>query len=58
MGYSKSSYTLSETEGYVEVCINATSPGTAAGFIINSTITESITSKYPFTQYNVGKYDT
>ena len=48
MGYNESSYTLSEAEGYVEVCVNATSPGTAAEFIINSTITENITSKYHF----------
>ena len=42
VGYSESSYTLSEAEGYVEVCVNAMSPGTAAEFDISSTATESM----------------
>ena len=33
VGYSKTSYTLNEAEGYVEVCVNAISPGTAAEFL-------------------------
>ena len=43
VGYSESSYILSEAEGYVEVCVNATSP---AVFNISSTAAESINSKY------------
>ena len=48
VGYNDSSYTLSEAKGYVEVCVNATSPGTATEFNISSTATENITSKYAF----------
>ena len=37
VGFNETSYTLGEAEGYVEVCVNATSPGTAAEFNIIST---------------------
>ena len=46
VSYNKSSYTLSEAERIVEICVNAESPGTAAEFSISSTAIEDISSKY------------
>ena len=42
VGYNESSYTLSEANGYVEVCVNATSPGISEEFYIYSTSAEMI----------------
>ena len=52
VGYTESSYTISDSEDYVEICIKATSPGIEANFSISSSI-ENITSKciYTITYY-------
>ena len=46
VGYNESSYILSEANGYVEVCVNATSPGISEEFNIHSTSTENMISEY------------
>ena len=38
VGYTQTSYTLTEDEDSVELCVNATSPGIAEEFMINATL--------------------
>ena len=63
VGYNESSYTLSEANGYVEVCVNATSPGISEEFYIYSTSTENRISEYinlsvdfPYFLFNQTRY--
>ena len=46
VGYVESSHILSEANGYVEVCVNATSLGISEEFYIYSTSTGNTISKF------------
>ena len=45
MGYNESRYTLYEGEESVEICINATTPGIPAEFVVNVTV-DVLASKF------------
>ena len=45
VGYNESRYTLYEGEESVEICVNATTPGISAEFVVNVTI-DQVASKF------------
>ena len=45
VGYNESRYTLYEGEESVEICVNATTPGIPAEFVINVTV-DGLASKF------------
>ena len=48
--YTQSSYTLNETEGYVEICVEAKSLGTSKEFYMDAITTENdMISKFALT---------
>ena len=44
--YTQNSYTLNETEGYVEICVEAKSLGISEEFYINAITTDNQISKF------------
>ena len=45
--YIQSSYTLNETKGYVEICVESESLGISEEFYIYAITTENMFSKFP-----------